>query len=90
MADDAARTDLFIGGEWRAAESGERFDVIDPGTEEVIASVANAGAADARAAAAAAADAQPGWAATAPRAARPRCCADRGSCSPSGPTTWPA
>ena len=67
MADDAPRTDLFIGGEWRPAESGERFDVVDPGTEEVIAQVANAGAADARAAAAAAADAQPGWAATAPR-----------------------
>jgi succinate-semialdehyde dehydrogenase/glutarate-semialdehyde dehydrogenase len=67
MADDALRTDLFIGGEWRPAASGERFDVVDPGTEEVIARVANAGAADAAAAAAAAADAQPGWAATAPR-----------------------
>src|SRR5687768_7679309 len=68
MAEDSFRTDLFIGGEWRPAESGERFDVADPGTEEVIARVANAGAADARAAAAAAAAAQPGWAATAPRA----------------------
>ena len=67
MADDATRTDLFIGGEWRSAASGERFDVVDPGTEEVIATVANAGADDARAAAASAADAQPGWAATAPR-----------------------
>ena len=64
---DVSRTDLFIGGRWRAAESGERFDVIDPGTEAVIASVANAGAADARAAAAAAAEAQPDWAARAPR-----------------------
>jgi succinate-semialdehyde dehydrogenase/glutarate-semialdehyde dehydrogenase len=68
MAEDTFRTDLFIGGEWRPAESGERFDVADPGTEEVIARVANAGAADARAAAAAAAAAQPEWAATAPRA----------------------
>ena len=67
MADDVARTDLFIGGEWRPAESGERFDVVDPGTEEVIATVANAGAADGRAAAASAADAQRGWAATPPR-----------------------
>jgi succinate-semialdehyde dehydrogenase / glutarate-semialdehyde dehydrogenase len=67
MADDAPRTDLFIGGEWRPAASGERFDVMDPGTEEVIAQVANAGADDARAAASAAADAQPGWAATPPR-----------------------
>jgi succinate-semialdehyde dehydrogenase/glutarate-semialdehyde dehydrogenase len=67
MADDALRTDLFIGGTWRAAASGERFDVLDPGTEEVIASVASAGADDGRAAAEAAAAAQPGWAATAPR-----------------------
>ncbi|MEO6318951.1 MAG: NAD-dependent succinate-semialdehyde dehydrogenase [Acidimicrobiales bacterium] len=67
MADDTLRTDLFIGGRWRPAQSGERFDVIDPGTEEVVASVANAGASDARAAASAAADAQPGWAAMAPR-----------------------
>ena len=68
MAEHVRRTDLFIGGSWRPAESGERFDVSDPGTEEVIAQVANAGAADARAAAAAAAEAQPAWAATAPRA----------------------
>ena len=68
MVDDALRTDLFIGGEWRAAASGERFDVSDPGTEEVIAQVANGGAADARAAAEAAADAQPEWAARPPRA----------------------
>ena len=68
MADVTSRTDLFIGGEWRPAASGERFDVHDPGTEQVIASVANAGADDARAAAQAAADAQPVWAAMAPRA----------------------
>ena len=61
------RTDLFIGGRWVPAEDGERFEVRDPGTEEVVAEVAAAGAGDARAAAQAAADAQPGWAATAPR-----------------------
>jgi succinate-semialdehyde dehydrogenase/glutarate-semialdehyde dehydrogenase len=60
-------TDLFIGGEWREAADGARFDVRDPGTEEVLASVASAGTADARAAAEAAAAAQPGWAARAPR-----------------------
>ena len=64
---EALRTDLFIGGRWLEAASGERFDVVDPGTEETIASVASAGADDARAAAAAAAAAQPKWAATAPR-----------------------
>jgi succinate-semialdehyde dehydrogenase/glutarate-semialdehyde dehydrogenase len=67
MPEDPQHTDLFIAGEWRPASSGERFDVVDPGTEEVIARVANAGAADGRAAAAAAADAQPDWAARAPR-----------------------
>ena len=67
MADDAPRTDLFIGGTWRPSASGERFDVTDPGTEEVIATVADGGAVDARAAAEAAAAAQPLWAARPPR-----------------------
>jgi succinate-semialdehyde dehydrogenase/glutarate-semialdehyde dehydrogenase len=67
MVDDVLRTDLYIDGEWRPATSGERFDVVDPGTEQVIAQVANAGPDDARAAAAAAAAAQPAWAATPPR-----------------------
>jgi succinate-semialdehyde dehydrogenase/glutarate-semialdehyde dehydrogenase len=67
MAEAPRRTDLFIAGQWRPAVSGERFEVIDPGTEEVIAEVANGGADDARAAAEAAAAAQPGWAAQPPR-----------------------
>lgn len=67
MAEAPRRTDLFIGGRWRPAGSGERFAVVDPGTEEVIAEVADAGADDARAAAAAAAAAQIGWAARPPR-----------------------
>lgn len=66
MANDL-RTDLFINGDWRPAADGARFEVVDPGTEEVIATVASAGAADAAEAADAAATAQPGWAATAPR-----------------------
>lgn len=48
------RTDLFINNEWRGAESGERFDVVNPATEEVIAEVAKAGSADVDAAVAAA------------------------------------
>ncbi len=36
-------TDLHIGGKWRPASDGARFDVTDPGTEEVVASVASAG-----------------------------------------------
>ena len=36
------RTDLFINGAWRPAASGERFPVVNPATEEVIAEVAAA------------------------------------------------
>ena len=35
-------TDLWIGGQWRKASDGARFDVIDPATENKIASVASA------------------------------------------------
>lgn len=67
MSDADTPRDLLIDGELRPAEGGDRLDVLDPATEEVLASVASAGAADASAAADAAAAAQPGWAATAPR-----------------------
>ena len=35
-------TDLWIGGKWRNASDGGRFDVVDPATENLIASVASA------------------------------------------------
>ena len=35
-------TDLWIGGKWRKSSDGGRFDVIDPATENKIASVASA------------------------------------------------
>src|ERR1700731_2841211 len=60
-------TDLWIGGKWRKASDGARFDVIDPATENVITSVASAGTEDAKAAVDAASDAFPGWAARKPR-----------------------
>jgi succinate-semialdehyde dehydrogenase/glutarate-semialdehyde dehydrogenase len=60
-------TDLFIGGSSVPASDGGRFDVVDPATGEVIASVANGTVEDAASAVAAAAAAAPGWAATAPR-----------------------
>ena len=60
-------TDLHIGGHWRAASDGARMDVIDPATEELIASVASASVEDAAAAVDAAHAAQPGWAARKPR-----------------------
>ncbi|WP_225754568.1 NAD-dependent succinate-semialdehyde dehydrogenase [Actinotalea sp. Marseille-Q4924] len=60
-------TDLFIGGRWRDAEDGGRFDVIDPATTRTIAQVANGTVADARACVDAAEKAATGWAATPPR-----------------------
>src|SRR5918999_4993916 len=60
-------TDLWIGGKWRKASDGARFDVVDPATENTVASVASATVDDAKAAVDAAAAAQPGWAAKKPR-----------------------
>jgi succinate-semialdehyde dehydrogenase / glutarate-semialdehyde dehydrogenase len=59
--------ELLIGGTWRAADDGARFDVINPATGEVIASVPSASKQDALAAVAAASAALPAWAATPPR-----------------------
>ena len=61
-------TDLYIDGDWRPGASGERFDVMNPATEEVIASVASADIADADAALDAAATAMRDWAKRTPRA----------------------
>src|SRR6202047_1755763 len=60
-------TDLWIGGKWRPASDQGRFDVIDPATENKIASVASATVDDARAAVDAASLAFGGWAGKKPR-----------------------
>src|SRR5207244_6470171 len=60
-------TDLWIGGQWCKSSDGARFDVIDPATENKIASVASASVEDAKAAVDAASDAFKGWAARKPR-----------------------
>src|SRR6201988_3027206 len=60
-------TDLWIGGKWRKASDGGRFDVPDPATENKIASVASATVEDAKAAVDAASDAFEGWAGKKPR-----------------------
>ncbi|SDE21306.1 NAD-dependent succinate-semialdehyde dehydrogenase [Limimaricola pyoseonensis] len=60
-------TDLYINGTWRAGAAQERFDVINPATEEVLASVASAEIADADAALDAAEAAMADWAARTPR-----------------------
>jgi len=58
---DLIRTGHFIDGEWVASASGKRFDVTNPATGEVIASIADGSEADARAATDAAARAFPAW-----------------------------
>jgi succinate-semialdehyde dehydrogenase/glutarate-semialdehyde dehydrogenase len=60
-------TDLWIGGKWRKSSDGQRFDVIDPATENTITSVANATVDDAKAAVDAASAAFAGWAGKKPR-----------------------
>jgi succinate-semialdehyde dehydrogenase/glutarate-semialdehyde dehydrogenase len=62
------RTELFIDGGWRPGGDGTTIAVEDPATAQIIAEVASATPGDAMAACDAAAAAQPGWAATAPRA----------------------
>jgi succinate-semialdehyde dehydrogenase/glutarate-semialdehyde dehydrogenase len=61
------RTQLYIGGEWRAGADGATIDVLDPSTGAPIAAVASGTPADAVAAVEAAAAAQPSWAARPPR-----------------------
>ena len=63
----AGHRNLFVGGTWREAESGRRFNVIDPADGSVLTDVADGDAADAMDALDSAAAAQAGWAATAPR-----------------------
>jgi succinate-semialdehyde dehydrogenase / glutarate-semialdehyde dehydrogenase len=60
-------TDLWIGGKWRKSSDGGRFDVLDPATENKVASVASATVDDAKAAVDAASGAFPAWAARKPR-----------------------
>ena len=63
----SVRTRLYIDGSWRAASDGAEIQVLDPASEEVIASVASASIEDGLDAVAAADRALPAWAATAPR-----------------------
>ena len=60
-------TGLLIGGQWRDASDGGTFDVHDPATGEVLATLASATSEDAVAALDAADKVQASWARTAPR-----------------------
>ncbi|MBD2762984.1 NAD-dependent succinate-semialdehyde dehydrogenase [Kocuria sp. cx-116] len=61
------KTGAFIDGQWGEAASGARFDVLNPATEEVIATVADGGPEDAQRAIDTAGRVQKDWAATPPR-----------------------
>ena len=60
------RDEVFIGGRWRSAAGGERIDVVDPATEQVLGQVPAGGPQDVDEAVAAARAALAGWAATPP------------------------
>src|SRR6476661_5142321 len=60
-------TGLLIGGQWREASDGGTFDVYDPATGEVLATLASATSEDAVAALDAADAVQASWARTPPR-----------------------
>ncbi|WP_104523710.1 NAD-dependent succinate-semialdehyde dehydrogenase [Blastococcus atacamensis] len=60
-------TDLYIGGNWRQAGRPDPIPVLDPATEQVLVTVADASPEDGIAAVDAAAAALPGWAAASPR-----------------------
>jgi succinate-semialdehyde dehydrogenase/glutarate-semialdehyde dehydrogenase len=64
----ALPSDLYINGAWQEGAGGDRFDVINPADETVIASVASAETVDADAALDAAESAMADWAARSPRA----------------------
>ena len=59
---ETIRKEIYINGNWRPAQDGFRFDVIDPANESVLASVADATVEDALAAVDAAHTAGPAWA----------------------------
>lgn len=66
-ASSPIHTDLYIGGSWRKASSGESIPVLDPATGAVFAEVASAVVEDGLSAVASAADALPAWSRTPPR-----------------------
>ncbi|WP_199041897.1 NAD-dependent succinate-semialdehyde dehydrogenase [Glycomyces salinus] len=64
---DGVGKELFIGGKWTPASSGQTFEVRDPATGEVLCRVADAAPADGAAALDAAVAAQDSWASHPPR-----------------------
>jgi succinate-semialdehyde dehydrogenase/glutarate-semialdehyde dehydrogenase len=63
----SVKTELFIGGTWRPSASDSTFEVVDPSTTQVLATVADATPADALDALQSASDAAESWANRSPR-----------------------
>jgi aldehyde dehydrogenase (NAD+) len=61
VTDQRVTRDAFIGGAWRAAQSGRRFASVDPSVGEPFADIAECDAADIDVAVRSAAAAFPGW-----------------------------
>ena len=61
MSTTGTRHQIFVGGAWADAASGETMEVLNPATEEVIAEVPRCNAADVDRAVAAAKAALPAW-----------------------------
>lgn len=55
------RSEIFVGGEWRASAGSERITLVNPATEEAFATIPSGTADDVDAAALAAAKALPAW-----------------------------
>jgi aldehyde dehydrogenase (NAD+) len=66
VTDQRMTRDAFIGGRWRAAQSGRRFASVDPSVGEPFADIAECDAADIDVAVRSAAAAFPGWRALKP------------------------
>src|SRR5512138_2350093 len=66
-ASSEIHTDLYIGGRWRKASSGERIRVLDPASGDLFAEVESAGVEDGLSAVTSAAEALPAWSRTPPR-----------------------
>ncbi len=64
---ESLHKELYIGGAWRTASDGSVLQVLDPATEQPIASVSDASVEDGLAAVAAGQQAGPKWAARPPR-----------------------
>lgn len=64
---DRVPTRLYVGGQWIHGSDSSVFDVTDPATGQILASVADATPEDGLAALTAASDSQQSWAATPPR-----------------------